>query len=138
MTTSGFQRYSSSRTVYARPRATGGIYSEYGSLIVSFEGTAWFTENYATADGGAIAMMASYEVQITNATFASNTAKIGGAISSSAPNDIRRLFKNCLFYDNIATEGGAVSLYGGAGRDYIATSVFRDNHARKICPTMVK
>lgn len=113
-------------------RMTGGIESNAGSLIISVTGTAWFTRNNAIAAGGAISLTAPVEVKISNVIFAANTAKNGGAISvdSTTHND-RRVYENCMFEDNMATDGGAVYLFGGAGLDYVTSSIFRNNFASK-------
>lgn len=79
-------------------------------------------------------MTSPVEVQITNITFESNAAKVGGAVSMDSPNDNRRIFHNCKFYGNTGTDGGAMSLYGGAGVDYIFDCDFRDNYASKSTP----
>ena len=76
-------------------------------------------------------MAAPLEVRLANVTFASNTAKTGGAISLESTNDDRRVYDNCIFKDNTATDGGAVYFYGGAGVDYVTNSVFFDNYASK-------
>lgn len=121
--------------LYPFRRPTGGLYSEEGSLVIGSIGTAWFTGNAAKAGGGAISISGPTDVSIANATFASNTAKFGGAISLDSPTDNRRVYENCVFHDNIATDGGAVHFYGDAGLDYVADSVFRDNYASKSTPT---
>ena len=110
---------------------TGGIESFGGSLIISVKGTAKFAGNNAKAGGGAIMMMAPLEVKLANVTFASNTAKSGGAISLESTNYGQRVYDNCIFKDNVATDGGAVYFFGGAGDDYVTNSVFCNNYASK-------
>lgn len=102
-----------------------------GRLVIASKGTAWFTNNTARSGGGAISITAALEVTINNTTFTSNTAKFGGAIYVGAKNFHRRVYDNCIFKDNMATEGGAAYFFGGAGVDYVASSVFIDNSAGK-------
>lgn len=90
--------------------------------------------NRAQAGGGAISMVKPTEVRLANSTFMSNTAKFGGAISLDSPSYIRRVYETCVFKNNLATDGGALHVYGDAGLDYVAHSVFRGNYASKSYP----
>lgn len=110
-------------------RPAGGIDSYAGSVILSFEGTGWFTGNDAKASGGAIYISEPDEANIANTVFSSNAAKFGGAIALEGVSHSRRVYENCSFFDNMATDGGAVYFYGGAGLEHVSGSVFRNNYA---------
>ena len=109
----------------------GGVYTTEGNL--TFKDNIRFTRNVAEFDGGAIAMIAPDEVNMTGSTFTSNTARLGGAVSLTSLIHNQRTFQNCMFVNNSATDGGAMYLYGDAGVDVVAESLFHDNYASK-CP----
>lgn len=94
-------------------------------------GNSLFTANSAWKRGGAIVIAATLKSVITGATYTSNTAPIGGAITLWAPNPNERVYDNCIFIGNTAADGGAMYLYGVSGLDVVTGSVFRDNYASK-------
>lgn len=93
-----------------------------------------FAANSAEARGGAIVISQSIKSSITNASFTSNTAPIGGAIALWSPFSNERTYDDCVFIGNTAADGGAMYLYGDSGRDIITGSVFRENYASKSAP----
>lgn len=107
----------------------GAIDSNIGNTVI--RGNTLFTANSARKRGGAIIFASTMKSVITNATCTSNTAPLGGAITSWAPNPVDRVYDNCIFIGNTAVDGGAIYLYGASGQDIITGSVFRDNYASK-------
>ncbi|CAM9631089.1 unnamed protein product, partial [Laminaria digitata] len=74
-------------------------------------------------------MQTPAKVNMSGLSFTLNTAELGGAISLGAPERNNRVYDNCTFSDNRASDGGAMYLFGGSGVDVVTASVFRHNHA---------
>jgi len=91
----------------------GAISSDWITLKVE---NCQFENNYADYSGGAINYFSGHEptrvaqLNITNSTFTSNTARTGGAINSYGFSGIT----NCVFSENEAGYGGgAIDLFSG-------------------------
>lgn len=109
-------------------RVTGGPYSEAGddgNLIWSVR----FIGNSALALGGAMELDEPKLLQVSGATFDSNSAPLGGAVYVVSVYDRQTNFDNCVFEGNEAEDGGAFYLYTGSGVDIFTASIFRGNFA---------
>ena len=62
----------------------------------------------------------------------SNKASLGGAVYIAAVDDKQTVFRECVFENNAAADGGAVYLYTGPGVDIFTASVFRNNFAGEL------
>ena len=117
----------------------GGALALLGGLSVRIGAAVdvSFVNNTAGSAGGAI-YLSDTEVGpiFPGVSFVSNSAQIGGAVSSIASGNKRNSFSHsptnferCHFIDNrAATTGGAVE--SAAGRDQFLSSVFEGNKAR--------
>ena len=97
-------------------------YSEKGTVYNSV-----FTNNHANNGGAIYVGHGSTEINVTKSTFSDNYAiTVGGAISIEAS---AVTLNESNFYNNTATNGGALYV-GGEGTDnYIYSSVFEGNKA---------
>lgn len=120
-------------------KSSGGVI--YGATLTAnvIYGNASFVGNSVTnGSGGAICMYG--QLTVRNSYFEGNTASNrGGAIyaSNSSLEDVTRFIEltNCTFKNNVATLGGAISLFAG-GADFpegaianVTDCEFIENHA---------
>lgn len=127
------QHHSAGACLHTVSCTAGGVYAANGNL--TFKGNTRFARNVAEFDGGAIAMVAPDQVNMSGSTFVSNEARLGGALSLTSLIHKQRIYHNCTFVNNTAIDGGAMYLYGDAGVDSVTGSLFRDNYASKRHPT---
>lgn len=97
-------------------------------------------ENAAVLDGGAISLTDPIEVYIIGATFCSNQALFGGAVSLASTIPTTGGVQSCRFETNDASNGGALYLSTGGTSDtglpiFVEDSVFRHNIAGESPPT---
>lgn len=111
-------------------RYKGGVYSTGSELSIG-EG-ALFSNNNATARGGAIHATNPKSLNLKGVTFRSNSAEYGGAILVVSTTESSRTFQGCIFDNNMATDGGALYFYTSVGMEEIEDSVFTRNYASKI------
>jgi hypothetical protein len=89
-----------------------------------------FTNNYADRGGGAVGLK-DIDADFINCTFWKNrvngniSATFGGAVNIF--NSMTPVFTNCIFYDNIAYNGGAI--YNAGYRLYLWNSILWGNTA---------
>ena len=109
---------------------SGGIYS---SLSLKFEvaGDISFVENTAVLDGGAISLTDPIDVDIISASFASNEAAFGGAVSMTSAIGTTVWFERCRFESNDASNGGALYLINGGTSDAEASNLVQDSVFRR-------
>jgi len=86
-----------------------------------------FVDNAADAHGGAIRVAGAWPM-IFRCTFRGNRALNGGGGAIEASFDASPVIKDCVFEDNSARWGGAVSVRVG-GSVLIVSSVLANNHA---------
>lgn len=121
--------------------ANGGVFALLGGLSV-YVGTAVdvvFSSNHAEVAGGAVFVSGTDVGPIfTSASFLSNSAQVGGAVSTVGTGNLKQAalveppnpttFDRCRFIDNTATAtGGAIE--SAAGQDYFVGSIFQGNTA---------
>lgn len=99
-----------------------------------------FVENSAVLDGGAISLTDPIEVYIVGASFVSNQALFGGAVSLASTIPTTGGLQRCRFETNDASNGGALYLSTAGTSDtglplFVEDSVFRHNIAGESPPT---
>lgn len=112
---------------------TGAIFS---ALSPNFEvhGVTSFVANQAKFYGGAISLTDPVHINIIDATFESNTATSGGAVSLTSTEGTSGGYENCRFGSNDASNGGALYLSTGGtgevgGLSFVQHSAFHNNVA---------
>jgi hypothetical protein len=100
--------------------AGGGLYNNGGSVIIS---QSLFAGNVVTEAGGAIANDDDYgaatkfgQIQITNATFGANSARVGGGLAVRRAGSAITL-TNSTLNGNISTGGYGSNVYSVDGAD---------------------
>ena len=131
-------------------RNGGAIYSKEGSVPMSVKDSC-FKNNNATA-GGAIFTDGTSSGDVSNSTFINNSANMGGAIVATSGCNVKNSYfennsalsgeikeggaiyafvlhlENSTFVNNIADNGGAISVQS---HEYIYNSTFINNKANK-------
>ena len=131
-------------------RNGGAIYSKEGSVPMSVKDSC-FKNNNATA-GGAIFTDGTSSGDVSNSTFINNNANMGGAIVATSGCNVKNSYfennsalsgeikeggaiyafvlhlENSTFVNNIADNGGAISVQS---HEYIYNSTFINNKANK-------
>lgn len=128
-------RRNSKRCFHLSAIEHAGAISTADGSTVDFLGIASFVLNIAFADGGAISLSgprtSPTPFTITDVTFISNVAVLGGAVYLESTTGAAGGVRDCVFEGNNASYGGALYLNTGDRQGYVNASVFRDNFAGK-------
>lgn len=95
------------------------------------DGSLRFEMNNAKCSAGGMFTSHHEELKISGWVFTSNIAKFGdgGAVSMVGFEKEGGILVDCLFKNNTARDGGAISFYAKAGNDTISNSIFDGNYA---------
>ena len=102
-----------------------GLYLVYASPLIQ---NAWFRNNFAINDGGAVAAYYGSNATIGNSIFTNNQSNTNGGALHTYTSKIS--IYNCIFYQNSSNNnGGALSNYNRSQGAKVYNSIFLNNKA---------